>query len=284
MNPPADLLNSPFYPSQQMTMMPPNYAMDQYSSGPMTQAIFSDYMRQMQGNRGLMNYSGGDPLSYPDDRNNIDDSKYIADMVGQHILQQQRLNINHERLLERYQRLQPPRISTFQTFGSSSLPGRNYDRYLDSMSSDSPYGNSLAAVSRAGIGSSGETYRWMGSENDEPLPNNINSMMRYIRDEPTPFVDAEKSEPIQKYGHPIFGRTSAYIRSLFKNKNNDYNQSENVEEEEDAEDKSNELPSDVNSISTVVPREISTPSNRSYDKLHPQSTDTSHPLELISAS
>lgn len=212
-----NLNNPPFYPGQEMMMVPMNPGMEQY---PIDQAGLAEYFRQMQNNpqlsslplnQGLMNYSNTNPIY---NVNNL--TKNMNDMVRQHFVQQQRLNYNHERLLERYSHLTAPRISEYRVFGSSSLPGRNYDDYLRRMRSDDRHGDSLAAWSREAIGSSDETYRWMGDDSNEPLPRGVSSIMQHTRNDPMPSVRAENFEPIEIYNHPVFGPTPAYIRPLFK--------------------------------------------------------------------
>ena len=136
-------------------------------------------------------------------------------MIRQHYLQQQRLNNNHDRLLERYQRLLAPSVSQFPAFGTSSLPGRNYDAYLNQIhGKDRSNSPSLALLSRAGIGTSTETYRWMGEGASESLPKNVRTTMQHSRQQPLPLVHAEKFEPVKVYEHPIFGPTPAYIRPV----------------------------------------------------------------------
>jgi len=227
---PQQMISPSFFPPQQTMMPPVNYGMDPALYAPLTQATLANYFLQMQNNpqltsspfnQGLMNYSGGYPFAFSDNRNNIvgDNTNRLNDMVRQTFIQQQRLNYNHELLLERYSRLHTPRIAEFQTFGGSSLPGRNYDAYLQSMRGYDDYGpeDTIAAQSRAGIGSSDEAYRWMGGNDSyEPLPRGVSSTMQHSRDDPTPFVRAEKFEPVKIYNHPIFGPTPAYIRPVYK--------------------------------------------------------------------
>ncbi|CAF1057701.1 unnamed protein product [Rotaria sordida] len=136
-------------------------------------------------------------------------------MIRQHFLQQQRLNHNHDRLLERYQRLISPQISEFRAFGTSSLPGRNYEQYLRDINCNPYRRDSLVALSRAGIGSSSETYRWLGNEASEILPRNVSSIMKHARQQPMSIVHAEKFEPVQIYEHPVFGPTPAYLRPIY---------------------------------------------------------------------
>ncbi|CAF2516126.1 unnamed protein product [Rotaria sp. Silwood2] len=136
-------------------------------------------------------------------------------MIRQHFLQQQRLNYNHDRLLERYQHLLSPQVSEFRAFGASSLPGRNYEEYLRTMNCNPYRKDSLVALSRAGIGSSSETYRWLGNGASEILPRNISSVMKHTRQQPIPIVHTEKFEPVQVYEHPVFGPTPAYIRPIY---------------------------------------------------------------------
>jgi hypothetical protein len=161
-------------------------------------------------------------------------------MIRQHFLQQQRLNYNHDRLLQRYQHINTPQISEFRTFGTSSLPGRNYDQYLNTASTNSGRRDSLVAQSRAGIGVSNETYRWMGNGTSEILPRNITSVMQHTRQQPAALVHAEKFEPVNFYEHPIFGPTPAYIRPVFnerqpqeKTNDNDSNKDDSDSEEDD---------------------------------------------------
>ncbi|CAF3553940.1 unnamed protein product [Rotaria socialis] len=155
-------------------------------------------------------------------------------MIGQHLLQQQRLHYNHDRLLERYQRLLSPQISEFRPFGSSSLPGRNYERHLNSVNGNQNQRDSLVALSRAGIGSSSETYRFIGERSSEILPKNVSSVMKHTREQSLPFVHAEKFEPVQVYEHPIFGLTPAYIRPLDSKRSNleDINDEDSSDEDE----------------------------------------------------
>ncbi len=227
MYPPSNFGNTPFFSPQQMMMMPTNYEMEQYPFAPIAQAGLTNYFRQMQNNpqfsslpynQGLINYAGDNPLGIRNNRNDIFNNNNLNDLVRLHFIQQQRLNYNHERLLERYNRLRTPQVSEFRIFGTSSLPGRNYDQYLQRMSGngDNLYGNSVAAMSRGGIGSSDETYRWMGDRSFEPLPRGVSSVMRYNRDDPMSFVSAEKVEPVKMYHHSLFGSKTADIRLIFK--------------------------------------------------------------------
>jgi hypothetical protein len=221
---PPPMYPGAFFPSQEMMMMmPANYGMEQYPLAPITQATLSNYFQQMINNpqlstqpfnQGLGNYSAGNP------NNTVINNNNLNELVRRHFLQQQRLNYNHERLLERYGRLHTPVVSEFRSYGTSALPGRNYDEYLQGMRGDDNFNqNSVAAQSRAGIGSSNETYRWMGNEYYEPLPRDVNSTMQHSRNDPMPFVNAEKFEPVKIYNHPIFGLIPAYIRPVFKKKN-----------------------------------------------------------------
>ena len=215
--------NAAFFPPQQNFITPTNYALDQYPNAPITQGTLSNYFQQRinnpqslppPDNLGLGGYSS----EYPSNRNETVNSENLNNMVQQHFFQQQRLNLNHERLIEKYGRLRAPRTSNFRSYGANSLPGRNYDQYLRRMRSDdgNSNGNSLAAQSRARIGSSDETYRWMDNEYYEPLPRYVSSAMQHSRNDPTPSVRAEKFEPVHMYNHPIFGRMPAYLRPSWK--------------------------------------------------------------------
>jgi hypothetical protein len=224
MYPGPDYGERSFFPPQQMMMMPPNYGMEQY---PLAEATLSNYFHQMEYNpqlslssynHGLMNYSGGNLLVSPNNENDILNNKKLTDMFRQQTLQQQRLNYNHERLLERYSRLRTPRISQFPAFGTSSLPGRNYDQYLKNMRGGGGGDTSVAAWSRARIGSPDETYQWRDDNSYEPLPRGISSVMQHSRNDPMPLVRAEKFEPVKMYEHPVFGRIPAYIRPIYKEK------------------------------------------------------------------
>ncbi|CAF3679951.1 unnamed protein product [Rotaria sordida] len=243
MYPTSDFANTPYISPQEMSMMSPNYNMEQYPSAPLTQALLVEYYRQMQHNpqlsslpynEGFMNYSY-DPLTFSNDGNYLSDEDRLNEMIVQHSLQQQRLTENHDRLLERYSGAMPPRRSAF---GTSTLPGRNYDEYLHRMYGND-YQNTSAAMSRAGIGSSDETYRWMGDEYDDTFPRDVSAVMQYNRNESMPYVYAEKVEPVKMYDHPMFRSTLAYIRSLYNKiryskKNNDENEvkSNNVDHKE----------------------------------------------------
>lgn len=162
-------------------------------------------------------------------------------MISQHFLQQQRLNYNHDRLLERYQRLLSPHISEFRPFGTSSLPGRNYDQYLYSNNGNRNTKDSLVALSRAGVGSRNHTYQFAGDRAIEILPRNASSFMKHSREQSIPLVHAEKFEPVQVYEHPMFGPTPAYIRPIYNNRlhieeidndDRDENHSDNDEDDE----------------------------------------------------
>mgnify|MGYP001028701992 FL=1 len=136
-------------------------------------------------------------------------------MIQQHLLQQQRLNNNHERLLERYTRVPNPKMSEFRPFGTSSLPGRNYDQYLARLNhGNGARRNSLAEQSRASIGSSSETYRLMGDGRKDILPNTVSTKMQNMGQNSKPLVHAEKFEPVHIYDHPTFGPTPAYLRPI----------------------------------------------------------------------
>ncbi|CAF0893746.1 unnamed protein product [Adineta ricciae] len=136
-------------------------------------------------------------------------------MIRQHYLQQQRLNNNHDRLLQRFQGILTPHITEFRAFGRSLLPGRNYERYISNMNGNNRRRDSLVAQSRASIGSSSETYRFMGEEINENLPRDIKSIMQHTREQPSPLVLAEKKfEPVAFYEHPVFGRTPSYVRPV----------------------------------------------------------------------
>ena len=136
-------------------------------------------------------------------------------MIRQHYLQQQRLNNNHDSLLQRFQGILTPHITEFRTFGRSLLPGRNYERHISNMNGNNRRRDSLVAQSRASIGSSSETYRLMGEGVNENLPRDIKSIMQHTREQPSPLVLAEKKfEPVAFYEHPVFGRTPSYVRPI----------------------------------------------------------------------
>ena len=178
-------------------------------------------------------------------------------MIRQHILQQQRLGYNHERLLERYERLLAPSVSQFSTFGASVLPGRNYEQHLGMLSNhQDPARKSLAAISRAGVGASNETYLWNGSmDQSEALPRNINSIMQHSRQQRVPLVHAEKFEPVQVYEHPVFGRTPAYIRPV-------PHEQKDLERVSDDDDKDENQSADDTDDETLLQSSIGMPVNR----------------------
>jgi hypothetical protein len=159
-------------------------------------------------------------------------------MIQQHFLQQQRLNYNFDRLLERQNRLLTPKISEFRPFGTSLLPGRNYDQYLTKTHGNHHRSNSLVAQSRARIGSSNETYRLMGDGSTENLPRNISSVVQHTRHHSMPLVHAEKFEPVKVYEHPVFGPTPAYLRPIYnhtKHLQDNYSDKDESESDEDKE-------------------------------------------------
>ena len=212
--------NPSFYPSAA------NYGMDPSLDAPIAQATLSNYFLDMMNNpqllssrndQGLANYSAGGLVGPPVDPTAVHD-KRLNEMARLQLLQQQRLNYNHERLLERYSRLRAPRISEYRSFGTSALPGRNYDEYLQRMRGDGDdydeLDNSLAAQSRARIGTSDETYRWMGENSNEPLSTGVTSVFQSNRNNPMPSVRAEKSSSKRIGNSLTFGRMSTYIRSL----------------------------------------------------------------------
>jgi hypothetical protein len=159
-------------------------------------------------------------------------------MIQQHLLQQQRLNHNLERLLERQNRIITPKMSEFRPFGTSSLPGRNYDEYLYQIHGNHHRRNPLVAQSRASIGSSSETYRVMGDGASETLPKNVSSVMQHSRHHSLPLVHAERFEPVKIYEHPIFGPTPAYLRPIYnetKHVENNHSDTDDSESEEDSD-------------------------------------------------
>lgn len=176
-------------------------------------------------------------------------------MIRQHYLQQQRLGENHARLLNRYQRLLAPTASQFRTFGTSSLPGRNYEQMFQSSSDKKRYeGMSLATLSRNGIGTKNETYQWTIENNSESLPNNVNSIVQHNRRHVPPLVQADRFEPVQVYEHPVFGPTPAYLRPICENDQNDDLISQNDVESErgDIEETSQPATSPKSTRSEVI--------------------------------
>lgn len=83
----------------------------------------------------------------------------LANQLRQHMLQQQRLNHNHERLLEQYQTLTYPRATEFRPFGSSVLPGHNYNDYLGMVSGSYGYDDTMASIIRNRVYASPPTTR-----------------------------------------------------------------------------------------------------------------------------
>lgn len=188
-------------------------------------------------------------------------------MIQQHYLQQQRLNYNHDRLLQRYNRLLPPKLTEFRTFGSSVLPGRNYEKYLDDIHGHDRRRSSLVAQSRTGIGSASETYRWMGGGASEILPRNVSSVMQHSRTQAMPLVHAEKFEPVQFYKHPLYGPTPAYIRPIFHDKGSQENLSDKADSdpEDDDDDQSHHS---IDRSSTTEHREETKPNKTENDNDH----------------
>ena len=143
---------APVNPPAEQTMMPNNYVMEQqYPSIPVAQMAFNDYFRQTMNNPSWAPGGASNPAfaAYPNNQDLMQVNTNMSEMMRQHFLQQQRLTHNHERLLERYQQLREPRASEFRPFGASSLPGRNYNEYLDMVQGDYGWNNSFVAMSRA---------------------------------------------------------------------------------------------------------------------------------------
>jgi hypothetical protein len=125
--------------------MPNSYNNSAY---PVTQTGLNNYFQQaMNASAWPTNFNG--PSVYPSA-----EQTYTAAIAREYLVQQQRLNYNHERLLERFNGLTQPYPTEFRPFGTSTLPGRNYDFHLRPIQRDYAYNNSLAAQSRARIYSS----------------------------------------------------------------------------------------------------------------------------------
>lgn len=222
LNQPPPMYSDLFYNNPSFFPSAANYGMETSFNAPITQATLSNHFQQMidnplllssQNNQVIPNYSPGDLVNQrhtpPDDQ--------LNEMIRLQLLQQQRLNYNHERLLERYGRLRAPRVSEYRSFGASALPGRNYNQYLEELQGDDEYnrlGNSLAAQSRARIGISDETYRWMGDEDSQALPRDVNSMFQNSRNDSRSVVRGEKIESRKISDYFTFERISTAIRSF----------------------------------------------------------------------
>ena len=227
MGQPPPMYSDLFYDNPSFFPSAANYGMDPSFNAPIAQATLSNYFQQMmdnpqllssRNNQGLNNYSAGDLFNPSINQRGASPDDRLNEMIRLQLLQQQRLNYNHERLLERYGRLRAPRVSEYRSFGISSLPGRNYDRYLEGMRDGEDYNrleNSLIAQSRARIGASDGTYRLMGDEDYQSLPRDVNSAFQNRRNDPRPFVRAEKVESRRISDYLPFERISGSIRSIF---------------------------------------------------------------------
>ena len=188
------------FPAQSMMMMTPgSYGMDQFPLSPLTQAVRNNYVRQA-------NRDAQWPSS-TENRNDVLNESSMTDVLGQHIVRQQRLNYNHDRLLERYNLLDEPRVATFQTFGTSSLPGRDYDQYLYDIAGDYQFDNSVAAMSRSRVQSSKGDRGRSREKPNHSLPQTVSLLRRYTRDKP---------ESSQVYRSSMIESTLDYIRSLLR--------------------------------------------------------------------
>lgn len=197
-------------------------------------------------------------------------------MIQQHFLQQQRLNYNHDRLLERQSQALQPRASEFRPFGTSSLPGRNYEAYLEQIHGNNHRRDSLISQSRRNIGSSSETYRLMGDGASQMLPGNVNSVIQHSRHHSLPLVHAEKFEPVKVYDHPIFGPTPAYLRPVFHDTNHlddNYNDKEDNKHESDDDDDDHVRSSSPTNISLKNSNKIETSSITSNKHDHDHDHD-----------
>lgn len=219
--PTANFMNTPVYSQEQMPMVA-NYDMQQYPSAPFTQAALAEYMRQMENNpqisypqnQGFMNYPINNQVPFQNNEGYNPDNP-INDVMRQHFLQQQRLYQNHERLLERYVGGLSPYASELHGFGTSVLPGRDYDQHMRSL-----YGNnhqdSTVFMSRTGVGASDDAYRWYANQySGQPLPTSVQSTMQYNRDGSQPYVNAEKPESNRKHDQQLVRSSFNYMRSLF---------------------------------------------------------------------
>lgn len=145
------------YPPGNSMYMPPNYGYGNYMNAPIAQAGLTNYFQQAMMNPQLSAFPMDQPgMAYPPSQDAIRDSQ-LSYLIREQLLQQQRLNQNHELLLERYQRLTGPRTAEFRPFGSSVLPGRNYNEYLDMVEGAYRYDDTLAAIARSRVYASPST-------------------------------------------------------------------------------------------------------------------------------
>ena len=155
--PPMNMINGyPFY-GQYPMIMPTTNSFQQPMNQPQWSPLFSNF-------NGQYDYSSNS-MNHPDGSYAVDENAAMMNLVRQQMIQQQQLDYNHERLLERFHRLTIPKTSMFYPFGSSSLPGRNYNDYLSDIGGDLYYDNSLAWLSRNRVDSSIRDF-----DDDELLP------------------------------------------------------------------------------------------------------------------
>ena len=118
-------------------------------AAPVAQAGLTNYLQQTMANPQWPAMPANRPgmMMYPTSQEAMREAQ-LSYQMRQHFLQQQRLNHNHERLLERYQTLTGPRATEFRPYGTSVLPGRNYNGYLDTISGAYRYDDALASMMR----------------------------------------------------------------------------------------------------------------------------------------
>ncbi|CAF1425516.1 unnamed protein product, partial [Didymodactylos carnosus] len=214
----------------------PTYAS---SVAPLTKAGFASYFRRAAGlapdvngndsddqsRPGSPYVKGGYGLATPYANGNIREGGALIDMIRRHFLQQQRLNYNHERILEQYQQVRAPLPSEFRMYGSSTLPGRDYDRWLQDAGRSSRNSSRISSEGARYLGAPGQPA-WLnypanggqiGSDYSRPgeYTRNISSVMQNRAQYPE---SVSSYQPIDFQNHPVFGPTPAHIKPLFGQK------------------------------------------------------------------
>ncbi|CAF0973193.1 unnamed protein product [Didymodactylos carnosus] len=205
---------------------------------------------QTDGGNALPNNSSrgfGPPVPFTSTKKgNVRETVPVIELLRRHFVQQQRLNYNHERLLERFQQMKTPLPSEFRTYGVSTLPGRNYDRWINT--------NRLSQLSRPPSGTSSETYRYLGEAGgpawaNEPFygeqEGSANSGFgRYTRNVSSIMQNrAQDSQTVGSYQPADIhdessGSIPNYIRPVFSQKKSNLDDNDQSDEEKSNETRS----------------------------------------------
>jgi hypothetical protein len=153
--PTGNMFNNMSYPQASAMPMWNPAPMNPYSTGPMFQGDANNNLQQQQMTDvpwSSFSMNPVSPTAYPN-------NQVLNEMLQQQSLQQQRLNYNHEQLLQLYQSIHEPHLTEFRPFGSSVLPSRNFTPYLNMVQGDHWHDSTIAGMSRARISATPTLHR-----------------------------------------------------------------------------------------------------------------------------